>query len=133
MDIFCFIDPEGASITVRMSVSRALMAGGDFKIFYRDTTKVLESWKMSGDDKNPDERILRTKKMDLNKSKLAWNILTCSKDADVFSGVLEIKVYQGRDECQITYPARQKVENIPPCKVKGVQEAKGSLTFFIKK
>lgn len=133
MDIFCFIDPEGSSITVRMSISRALMAGGDFKIFYRDTTNVLESWKMSCDAKNPDERILRTKKLDLNKSKLVWNVLTCSSDSDVYTGVLEMKVYQGREECKMTYPSRQKVENIPPCKVKGVQEVSGSLTFFIKK
>lgn len=132
MEIFCFIDPKGPSILVRMSISHALMAGGDFKIFYKSTTKVLENWKMSGDAKNPDERILRTKKMELNKSKLVWSILTCSTNPDVYTGVAEIKVYQGRDECKMTYPARQKVENIPPCKVKGVQEISGSLTFIIK-
>jgi hypothetical protein len=133
MEIFCFIDPEGATVSVKMLMSNALMAGGDFKIFYKDSTKVLENWKMSGDSKNPDEKILRTKKFDLNKSKLAWNILTCSKDADIYTGVIEIKVYQGLEECKMNYPARQKIENIPPCKIKGAQETKGSLTFFIKK
>lgn len=133
MDIYCFIDPEGASVSVRMEMSKALMAGGDFKIFYRETTKAIESWKLSGDFKNPDERILRTKRQDLNKSKLAWNILTCSTDPDIYTGFINIKVFQGPDECKMTYPAKQKIENIPPCKVKEMQSMNGSLTFFIKK
>lgn len=133
MDIYCFIDPEGASVSVRMEMSKALMAGGDFKIFYRETTKAIESWKLSGDFKNPDERILRTKRQDLNKSKLAWNILTCSTDPEIYTGFINIKVFQGPEECKMTYPAKQKIQNIPPCKVKEMQSTKGSLTFFIKK
>lgn len=132
MDIYCFIDPDGPSVTVRMEMSQELMAGGDFKIFYRETTKVIENWKMSGDSKNPDERILRTKKQDLNKSKLAWNVLTCSTDSDIYKGFVNIKVYQGPDECKMTYPAKQKIENIPPCKIKDTKSTKGNLTFFIK-
>lgn len=128
---YCLLDPLRIPVSVSMHLDEGLMAGGDFKLIGEDKT-TIESFKMSLDNGGTFAYKFKTPLNKLNKSKLIWSILICSKNPNSFIGQLELEFLQMGLKTSLTSPTKYTLKNIPPCSFQNAENVKGSLFFVLK-
>lgn len=128
---YCLLDPLRIPVSVSMHLDEGLMVGGDFKLIGEDKT-TIESFKMSLDNGGTFAYKFKTPLNKLNKSKLIWSILICSKNPNSFIGQLELEFLQMGLKTSLTSPTKYTLKNIPPCSFQNAENVKGSLFFVLK-
>jgi hypothetical protein len=118
-------------VSVSMHLDEGLMAGGDFKLIGENKT-TIENFKMSLDNGGTFVHKFKTPLNQLNKSKLVWSILICSKNPNSFIGQLELEFLQMGLKTSLTSPTKYTLKNIPPCSFQNAENIKGSLFFVLK-
>jgi len=129
---YCILNASSGGIAIAMKGDIELIAGGDFKIYHPDNKHSTEEFKLTIDHGQPSIYKVKSTIFELNKLKLAWSILVCSKKSNIFSGNIQLSVAQINHNCQMTIPTSYNIENIPPCYLKDTQNISGSLFFVLK-
>lgn len=129
---FCLLDPFRKPLSVTVHLEDGLMAGGDFKLI-DESKNVLESFKISVEDGKSFVYKFKTSVDKVNKAKLIWSILVCSKNPNSFIGELELEFLQMGLKTKLTSPTKYVLKNIPPCSFKNAEQVKGSLFFVLNK
>jgi len=128
---YCLLDPFRKPLSVTLHLDEGLMAGADFKLI-DDQKNTIESFKMSLDDAGSFVHKFKTPIDKLNKTKLIWSILICSKNPNSFIGEVELEFLQMGLKTNLTSPTKYTLKNIPPCSFQNAENVKGSL-FFVHK
>jgi hypothetical protein len=127
---FCLLDPFKKPLSVTVHLEDGLMAGGDFKLI-DEKKNVIESFKVSVEDGKSYVHKFKTPVEKVNKAKLIWSILICSKNPNTFIGELELEFLQMGLKTKLTSPTKYVLKNIPPCSFKNAEQVKGSLFFVL--
>lgn len=130
---YCFYNPSGGVISIRLSVGNAIIAGSDFKLYSEDKSKMLEEFKISASFEKEGGKLVQTFPKDLNKTNLIWSVICCSKNAAIYSSLVKVVIMQEDKELKMTFPAEKHLVNIPPCVVQKTDAYNGSLVFMAKK
>jgi hypothetical protein len=129
---FCFIKPNEGAVLIKITVTDALMAGGDFKIVKKDTKEVLEQFKVNFDFKKPFEKTLKPNLSAMNFAGMVWQILTCSSNMHVKDGAIKIEFFQNGKPCNLNSSITGRFDNIAPCQLKSPSSYQDSLVFVLK-
>lgn len=129
---FCFVKPNEGPVTVRITATDALMAGGDFKLVKKDTKEIIEQFKVSFDHKKPFEKVFKCTLQSMNFAGMVWQILTCSTNIHVKDGAIKIEFFQNNKPCSVNSQIVGRLENIAPCQVKTPSSYQDSMVFVLK-
>jgi hypothetical protein len=129
---YCFYNPKGGIVSIRLKVGNQIIAGSDFKLVNESKTVVLEQLKISAENNQSTLKRVQTLLKDLSKANLAWAVVCCSKDPEIYSSDVKIEIIQDEHPLKMNYPAEKHLVNIPPCKTNSVETYKGSLVFMPK-
>lgn len=127
---FCLLDPMRSPLSVTIHLDDGLMVGGDFKLV-DEKKNIVESFKVSAEDGKSYIHKFKTSIEKLNKTKLVWTILVCSKNPNSFIGEIELEFLQMGLKTKLTSPTKYILKNIPPCSFKNAEKVKGSLYFVL--
>jgi hypothetical protein len=129
---FCFVKPEDGALSIKITVTDQLKAGGDFKIVKKDTKEVIDQWKVSLDYTLPFEKTLKVPLKELNFSAIVWQVLTCSQNMAVKDGAIKIEFSQMGKPCATTVQCVGRLDNIAPCKIKAPSSYTDSVMAVLK-
>jgi len=129
---FCFIDANKGPVELRLSVEEHLIAGGEFQLISQELPDLMRKWKLTSEDNIPARKLFIEHPKELHKKKLIWQVLCCSKNTNVFKGIVRISIIQDNSLCQMNLAAEKYLDNIPPCKIKQVQSYSDSFVFIAK-
>jgi len=129
---FCIIEPISTAPIVSLTASKEFVAGADFKIVNAETKEVIETWKMTAEEGKSSVYKIRSEIGKLNKLKMVWQVLCCSKNANVYEGKVHIQITQNKVPCKLTIPASYAITNVPPCSLNSAEDFKGTLFFVVK-
>lgn len=129
---FVFLKPEDGSVSVRITITDQLMAGGEFKLLKKDNNEVLDVWKVNMDHKQPFEKIVKVPLKELSFANLVWQILTCSQNPAVKDGAIKIEFLQSQKPCNSSINIVKRFDNIAPCKLKSPNSYADGITFVLK-
>lgn len=129
---YAILKPELTPVLIKFSTVKPLMAGGDFRIYNKERKDLLENWKMTVVDAQEETHILRTSVNNLNMAVFAWQVLVCSKDPAIYTGRINIDVFQGGVPVKFSLPIESEFEEITPCKLRKPLATDGTLTFIVK-
>lgn len=125
----CQINPTGGPVVVKLSVSNALISGGDFKVYDFNSGIVNENFKLHTDNSGVDSHQIVIQPSNLVGQVLSWQILTCSPIA-TNSGVLNVEVFQNNILCATIPPATYNLGSVPNCSVNQALPVQGGLHFI---
>ncbi len=129
---FCFIKEKEGPVTMRITVTDQLMAGGDFKLVKKDSKKIIDQFKIKLDHKQPFEKTIKAQMSAINFAGLVWQILCCSTNPAVKDGAIKIEFFQNRKPCSTNSSIVGRLDNIAPCAVKNPSAYADSMIFVIK-
>lgn len=129
---FVFLKPEDGSVSVRITITDQLMAGGEFKLFKKDNAEVLDVWKVNMDFKQDYEKIIKVPLKELNFANLVWQMLTCSQNPAVKDGAIKIEFLQSQKLCNSSINVVKRFDSIAPCKLKSPNSYADGITFVLK-
>ncbi len=129
---FCFVKPNEGPVTIKITATDALMAGGDFKIVKKDSKEVIEQFKVSFDYNKPFEKTIKAQLSTLNFAGMVWQILSCSTNIHVKDGAIKIEFFQNNKPCNVNSSIVGRFENIAPCQLKSPSTYQDSLVFVLK-
>jgi|GEM_PF-3370807 hypothetical protein len=127
----CLINPDNGPISIGISLSSALMCGGNFKIT-APSKFVIDDFKMSADDTDSEHYIIHCNPNDLNKAQLSWQLLYCSKATNISEGSIVFDFYQMGNRCKQNLESVWYFRNIPACQLRNPASFQGIITFAIK-
>lgn len=130
---FCFLQPTDGIIEIKLSVSDHILAGGDFRITKRDSTEILEKWKMSADSGNAGIKILSNVANKLNFCSMVWQVLCCSSNKDIGEATLRVEILQGSKPATLNAPIFVNLEKVAHCQLKMPVQWNDVITFVEKK
>lgn len=123
---------KGDPILVAIRASPGLVAGAEFKLYKKDSTNYLRTWKIGSQDGEESKLIIERDTMLLNKHVFTWQVLYCSKDVATIDGYIYIDFYQGGNQIRPNIPTYKEVDNLPPCAIKRYSKFTGSLIFVAR-
>lgn len=129
---FVFLKPDEGSVSVRITVTDQLKAGGEFKLLKKDTNEILDVWKFNMDYKQPFEKVIKTQLKDMGFSALVWQILACSENPAVHDGAVKVEFFQLNKPCSVTVNSVSRFDSIAPCKFKSPVSYPDAITFVVK-
>lgn len=129
---FCFIKPNDGPVTIRITVTDQIMAGGDFKLVKKDSKEVIDQFKIKLDYKQPFEKSFKSPLASMNFGGLVWQILCCSMNPAVKDGAIKIEFFQNKKPCSTNSSIVGRIDNIAPCQVKNPSSYSDSMIFVIK-
>ncbi len=130
---YCFVNPEGGTVAVKIIADTKLVSGANFKLFNASKDRLLDELKLSAENGSNAIRSFRTPPRDMSGTVLVWKILCCSNDPKVIAGRIDIQIFQDGNRCSLTLPIIHQFENLVPCTMNSPASASGSLVFMPKK
>ncbi len=130
---FCIIEADKGPVRIEVSVDKALLAGGEFRLIDESKQLIIEKVKVTVDDKETQRIVISKNPEKLHREYLVWQFLVCTMIPTIKSGKVYINIFQGNTESHITMPADMSFANILPCKFNSHEKLSGSLSFIVKK
>lgn len=124
----CKIDPSGGGVTIKLSVTNALISGGDFKIYGFSDGVVSEQFKLQTGNTGTAEKVSAQAAANLVNQVLSWEVSSCAPVA-TNSGVVTIEIYQNDQLCPSLPPANYPLTNVPDCASGNALPLHGGLLF----
>ncbi len=124
----CKIDPNGGSVTIKLSVTNALISGGDFRIYGFSDGIVTEQFKLQTGNTGNAEQVSVQTAANLVNQVLSWEVSTCAPVV-TDSGVVAIEVYQNGNLCPSLPPASYPLTGVPDCASGTALPLHGGLLF----
>ncbi len=132
--IYCILnDEKSGDLIIKVSSTENILVGVDITIVKDDRKTVKENVKIDIPAGQSVKRRLRTPAQALHMMHMAWHILCCSNNPNVYEGEITIEISQG-DEPVIINGSDMKwyLDSIPPCSVSVPEQFTGNLTFIVK-
>lgn len=129
---YCLFTAEAGPVVLTLTVSKALLAGGDFKVYGADRTQVIEQFKLSASGDAEASYTISIGPDRMNKAHLVWCIMHCVKHPSMTEGSIRLHFEQLNGKCTITDKCEWEVENVPPCAVNNPNSLCGSISFILK-
>lgn len=130
---FVFVKEVDGIITLHVSITECLKAGGEFTLFSKDTRNVLGKWKVSIGASGHTEVPIKVPLHNMQFSVLVWQLLTCSTNPALDDGAIRIEFSQGNKTCKQSVLTEANLTNIAPCIFRHPTSYKDAITFVIKK
>ncbi len=130
---YCVIEEDKGPVFLEISVEPSIVAGGDFKLIKPETEETIKNWKATVDNETPLKNKIHPDPKTLHKAALAWELLVCSLNPDIFESQIKIRITQGGKVCKTNAPLNSTRLNIPPCKVNEPDSFRDAVIFIIKK
>lgn len=129
---FCFIDPNGGPVVVRLYAGNSVVAGGDFLLHNTLARKDVDNFKLTVENLSISTYRIPFEPKEMNQFRLAWHILTCTLDHRIINGRVDIQIHQRNNQCKLSSPAKYDLTDLAPCKLKATTPVDGSLTFVAR-
>jgi hypothetical protein len=130
-DQYCTINPNGGKLKVQLIVNNALLASGGFIIF-DENGKEIEKWKMKVKSNGMDEYDIVKPTESLKGKTLKWAVNVCSGNSAIDTGIVDIKILQDNELCQLTNPLNYPLDNIPTYESGNAVNIKRGIIFNFK-
>ncbi|MES2002873.1 MAG: hypothetical protein V4450_00025 [Bacteroidota bacterium] len=124
----CKIDPTGGKITIKLSVTNALISGGDFKIYGFSDGIVTEQYKLQTGNTGTVEKDLVQTAAKLVDQVVSWEVSSCAPLV-TNSGIVTIEIYQNGQLCPSLPTANYTLSNVPNCASGTALPLHGGLLF----
>lgn len=129
----CFINNDFLKISIKLSLSKPVAAGANFKIYKDNTQECIEEIKMNFNNGGYETAPLKTQINLLNRATMSITILTCSTNPLVNDCKFLIEIISGDQKLRVVEPAEFTVTNLPPCKINNPSKINGQITFLVIK
>ena len=123
---------EGDPLIIVLRVAEGLVAGAEFKLYKKDSMSYLKSWKLGSQDGEEARVVIERDTKLLNKHALTWQVLCCTKDVDIYKGLITIEFYQGEKKLKPNIPTNREMNDLPPCAIKRYNKFTEALLFVAR-
>jgi len=127
----CLVVPQGALLTVRLTVSEGLRAAARFWMVAPDHRPLMR-WELSPGVSGDVEKRLGIPPETLDGHSLSFALHLCAGDPRVERGRVAVHVHQGEEECVVLPPTRFDRNRVPRCVEDGPELIEDGFVFLLK-